>query len=108
MNKNVPTPFVDATMGFGPGGPLPVPSPWQTFGGYISYTGGGVVIGAPSGGSFGPGTVNALNLYINGLSVNPNNFLLLSGGTIGGSLTVNGAFILGSTIDGAVLDMGTF
>jgi hypothetical protein len=104
--SNIPTTL--ATMGIGPGGPLPVPSPWNVSGGYITYTTGGVVVGTPTGGNQGPGTLNAANLFINGLSVDVANFLPLTGGTIGGPLTVNGAFILKSTIDGAVLDMGTF
>jgi hypothetical protein len=106
--NNLPTTLVTATMGIGPGGPLPVPSPWNTSSGYITYTTGGVVVGTPTGGNKGPGTLNASNLFVNGISVDVANFLPLTGGTISGPLTVNGAFTLGGTINGAVLDMGTF
>jgi hypothetical protein len=106
--SNLPTTLADTFMGIGPGGPLPIPSPWSVSGGYITYTTGGVVIGTPSGGSLGPGTLNASNLYVNGISIDVANFLSLTGGTISGPLTVNGPFTLGSTINGAVLDMGTY
>jgi hypothetical protein len=76
--------------------------------GYITYTTGGVVVGTPSGGSQGPGTLNATNLFINGISIDVNNFLSLTGGTISGPLTVNGPFTVIGTTNGVTLDMGTF
>jgi hypothetical protein len=108
MNKNVPTPFIDTIIGFGPGGPLPSPSPWRVLGGYIDYVAGGVVVGTPTGGNLGPGTLNAVGLYINGLSFNLNNYLPLAGGTITGPLTINGNFTMNGVTDGIILDMGTF
>jgi hypothetical protein len=106
--SNLPTPLVAVTLGIGPGGPLPIPSPWRISSGYISYTVGGVVVGTPTGGNQGSGTLNATNLFINGQSIDFNNYLLLTGGTISGPLIVNGPLTLGGTINGAVLDMGTF
>ena len=109
MNGIVP--YTPAPIGFGPGGPLPAPTPWTLFGTYITFKTGGVVVGTPSGGSFGPGTLNATNLLINGVSINPNNFLQLTGGTINGPFTINTGpvtFGPGVVINGAVLDMGTY
>jgi hypothetical protein len=51
------------------GGPLPVPSPWQTRGAYISYPYGGVTVGVPTGGNKGLGTINAQNLYVQGVAL---------------------------------------
>ena len=106
----VPSLLTNAPIGFGAGGPLPAPSPWTSFGTYIRYGNGGVVIGDPAGGSFGPGTLNAVNLLINGISINPNNWLPLTGGTIVGNLAINGNFsiIAPGTVDGSILDMGTY
>jgi hypothetical protein len=106
--SNLPTTFADTFMGIGPGGPLPIPSPWSVSSGYITYTTGGVVVGTPTGGNQGPGTLNAANLFVNGISVDVANFLPLTGGTIGGPLTVNGNFTVVGTTNGVTLDMGTF
>lgn len=106
--SNGPSILTNAPIGFGPGGPLPPPSPWTSFGSYIFYGNGGVVIGNPTGGSQGPGTLNASGLFVNGLTVNPNNFLQLSGGVITGNLAVDGNFTVTGITDGVVLDMGTF
>jgi hypothetical protein len=56
----------------------------------------------------GLGTLNADNLYINGLSINPSNYLPLAGGTITGNLTINGSFTMNGSVDGVTLDMGTY
>lgn len=112
---NVPIQMTDAPLGFGPGGPLPAPSPWINYGGYIGYTLGGVVIGTPTGGNKGPGTVNAANFYINGVSVNPGDYLPVTGGTVAylnvtGTLTIgNGSAInMNGAINGAIMDMGVY
>jgi len=112
-----PHPLTEAPLGFGPGGPLPSPSPWIIHGSWIEYSNGGVVLGSPTGGNKGPGTLNAANVYLNGSSLDLGNYLPLTGGTIGGNLSVtgnlavNGANLtLGNTtvLQGGVLDMGTF
>jgi hypothetical protein len=77
------------SLGFGPPGLQPAPSPWVIYGSYISY-GGGVVIGAPVGGNQGPGTINAKSVFINGQPFAATNFLPVAGGTVAGGLTVNG------------------
>ena len=77
----------EAVLGSGAGGPLTAPTPWITFPGYIQYS-GGVVVGSPAGGNKGPGTVNAANYFINGVQVIPSNYLLLSGGTMTGMLSL--------------------
>ena len=80
-------------MGFGPGGPLPAPSPWTTYGSWIKYL-GGVVVGNPTGGQLGLGTINATGYFINGVPFDLNNYLPLSGsGTVGGQLTLNGPLV---------------
>jgi hypothetical protein len=92
--------------GFGPGGPNPTSSPWVSFGSWIQYT-GGVVVGDPTGGNLGPGTVNSHAYFIDGVQYDLANYLPLTGGIIGGPLTVNGAFVIHSTCDGITIDMGT-
>jgi hypothetical protein len=94
------TPFTNAPLGFGPGGPLPAPTPWTTYGSWVTFS-GGVVVGSPTGGNKGPGTINASNYFINGSSFNINNYLPLTGGTISGPLTVTGVVNM-------TLDMGVF
>src|SRR5215468_5061364 len=94
VRTDIPITFSDAPLGFGPGGPLPVPSPWTNYGTYIGYGIGGVIVGTPTGGQKGPGTLNAQNIYVNGVSINPGDFLPLTGGTITGNLTINGGFTL--------------
>jgi hypothetical protein len=100
-------PSAGGPMGFGPGGPLPTPTPWIAYGTYLQWS-GGIVIGNPSGGNLGPGSINATAFYINGASFDLGNYLPLSGGIIGGPLTVNGAFVVHGTVDGIALDMGTY
>jgi hypothetical protein len=100
-------PSAGGPMGFGPGGPLPAPTPWIVYGTYLQWT-GGIVVGNPTGGSLGPGTINAAAFYINGQSFELGNYLPLTGGVIGGPLTVNGAFVVHGTVDGITLDMGTY
>jgi hypothetical protein len=82
-------------LGFGPGGPLPIPSPWTTYGGYIYYP-QGVVLGSPTGGNLGAGIINAQDVAIQGTSVlnKFNNYLPTAGGTVTGNLIVNGNSIL--------------
>jgi hypothetical protein len=78
-----------ATIGFG--APVTLPGP-------VTITGGGLVVGTPSGGNEGAGTVNATNYYLNGV-------LLVQTGTFIGTLTgmtttVTGTFtytIVGNT-----------
>src|SRR5262245_40227450 len=112
MNQIVPFSEVTtesaAPIGFGPGGPLPPPAPWIIHGSWISYL-GGVVIGNPTGGNKGPGTINASSVFQNGVHLDVSNFLPLTGGTVG-PLTVNGAFTVapGWVTDGVILDMGTY
>jgi hypothetical protein len=94
-------------MGFGPGGPLPAPTQWTNYGSWILYL-GGVVVGTPTGSNKGPGSINATSYYVNGVPFDVSNYLPLSGGVITGNLTVNGLFLAAGTVDGIVLDMGTF
>jgi hypothetical protein len=84
MTEPIAEPF-DAVLGSGAGGPLSAPTPWIQYSGYLNY-GGGIVVGAPTGGNQGNGTVNAQSFYINGTLVNLNNYLLLAGGTLTGPL----------------------
>jgi hypothetical protein len=100
-------PLSNAPIGFGAGGPLPAPSPWVSFGSYIAYPNGGVVVGNPAGGSFGLGTINANNLYLNGVQFSTQNFLQINGGTITGDLTVSGNLTVTGT-SSVNLDMGTY
>jgi hypothetical protein len=110
-----PTPFTEAPLGFGPGGPLPAPTPWINYGPYIQYTNGGVVLGNPAGGNKGPGTLNAVNVYFNGVSLDIADYLPLSGGVVNGPLTVQTgpiSFTVGLSMNGpltgAIIDEGTF
>jgi hypothetical protein len=81
----------EAVLGSGAGGPLTAPTPWLSFPGYVAYLAGGVVVGAPSGGNQGPGTVNAINYYLNGVLVDPSRYVALTGGTMTGLLSLSGA-----------------
>ena len=111
MNALVKTssvvPFTPAPIGFGPGGPLPSPTPWTQYNTYLQCV-GGVVIGNPTGGNLGSGTVNAESYFVNGQPFNLVNYLPVAGGTVTGTLTLNGPVIFGSTVDGVKLDMGTY
>ena len=104
---NAPTPLIPGPLGVGPGGPLPSPSPWTWYGSWIKWT-GGVVVGNPTGGNLGPGTVNASAFFLNGAAFNLNNYLPLTGGIISGTLTVNGVTQLLGGLDQTTIDMGTF
>lgn len=75
---------VDLTYG-GPGRP---PQPWQVQGSGISYDGAVMLPLSVPGGNMGPGTINAMALYVQGVQfVNPaNKYLLLTGGTLTGAL----------------------
>ena len=82
----------EQVLGSGAGGPLTAPSPWTSLkdatSAFILYP-NGVVIGNPSGGNKGVGTLNLPTLYINGALVNLANYLLLAGGSMTGQLLLN-------------------
>lgn len=101
-----PTQQTTGPLGYGPGGPLPSPSPWTFYGSWLSFN-GGIVVGAPAGGNQGPGTINAIAFYINGAPFDLGNYLPLTGGTVGGPLTVNGTFTVNGTVN-LTLDPGTY
>jgi hypothetical protein len=79
----------DAILGSGAGGPLSAPTPWIQYTGYLQYS-GGVVVGAPTGGNQGAGTINAVAVYASGVPVIPNSYVKLTGGTMTGILTLSG------------------
>jgi hypothetical protein len=54
--------------GFGIGGPGPPPTAWLISDDTIDYN-GGVTVGNPTGGPMGDGTLNAINLFIQGVDV---------------------------------------
>ena len=62
-----------ATISIGGSGPVTLPGP-------VTISGGGLIVGAPTGGNEGAGTVNATNYYLNGV-------LVLQTGTFTGTLT---------------------
>jgi hypothetical protein len=82
----------ETILGTGAGGPLTAPTPWIQNVGFIYYPAGGIIIGPPSiaGGNKGVGTINAAHYYINGVEIIPGNYLLLTGGTLTGLLTLSG------------------
>jgi hypothetical protein len=78
----------ESVLGSGAGGPLTAPTQWNAFQGYIQYS-YGVVIGNPTGGNKGNGTLNLDNgLYLDGVIVDLTKYLLLTGGTLSGKLTL--------------------
>ena len=85
------TPF-EQVLGAGAGGPLTAPTPWvvgkDATSAYIAYP-AGVVIGNPTGGNQGIGALNLQTLYLNGALVNLANYVLLTGGTMTGILTLS-------------------
>ena len=85
------TPF-EQVLGAGAGGPLTAPTPWtvqkDVTSAYITYP-AGVVIGNPTGGNKGIGTLNLQTLYLNGTLLNLANYVLLTGGTMTGILTLS-------------------
>jgi hypothetical protein len=83
-----PTP-VESILGSGAGGPLSAPTPWIQYTGYLQYA-GGIVVGAPTGGNEGAGTINATAIYVNGVQDLPNSYVKLAGGTMSGILTLSG------------------
>lgn len=94
-------------LGYGPGGPLPTPTPWIQYGTAVQWS-GGVVVGNPPGGDMGPGAVNADAYFVNGAPFDLGNYLPLTGGTIAGPLTIQGAALFQGTVDGLTFDEGTF
>jgi hypothetical protein len=78
---------LESILGSGAGGPLTAPTPWLQYTGYIQYA-GGVVVGGPTGGNQGNGTINAAAVYSNGTQILPNNYLKLAGGIMTGMLTL--------------------
>jgi len=78
---------LEAVLGSGAGGPLSAPDPWIQFPGYLFYA-GGLVIGSPTGGSQGVGTINVPNYYINGVRVDLTKYLPYTGGTMTGMLAL--------------------
>jgi hypothetical protein len=79
----------ESVLGSGAGGPLTAPDPWIRYTGYLGYS-GGLVLGNPAGGNKGAGAFNAQTIFINGVQVVPSQYLPFSGGTMTGSLTLNG------------------
>jgi hypothetical protein len=77
-------------LGSGAGGPLTAPGPWIAYTGYLQYS-GGVVIGSPTGGNKGSGALNLQSVYLNGVIVDLTKYLLLTGGTLSGPLTLGAA-----------------
>ena len=66
-------------------GPGPAPNPWVVSGSTISYSNGGILVGATvTGGTKGAGTINAAGLYVNG----NNNLNLIAAGTWAGSTAI--------------------
>jgi hypothetical protein len=89
----------ESILGSGAGGPLSLPTPWGIGPGYISYTTGGILIGVPTGGNQGVGSLNAKSIYIDGVLVNITKYLLNTGGTMTGPLILSEAPVnpLGAT-----------
>lgn len=65
---------------------------------------GSAVIGTPTGGNQGAGTVNATGVFVNGVPVGSGTFLPLTGGTLSGPLT--GTTITGTTLTGTTGTIG--
>lgn len=78
---------LETILGSGAGGPLTAPGPWNQYAGYIQYP-NGVIVGTPAGGNQGPGTVNLLGLYTNGVLLDLTKYLPTTGGTLTGLLTL--------------------
>jgi hypothetical protein len=82
---------LETILGSGAGGPLSAPGPWiqekDSTSNYIFYPYGVVVGSAPNKGN---GSVSVISLYVNGVAVNPLNYLPYSGGTMTGILTLFG------------------
>ncbi|HEY1249054.1 MAG TPA: hypothetical protein VGE97_08715 [Nitrososphaera sp.] len=80
-------PLSESILGSGAGGPLSAPTPWLLGVGYIYYP-YGVVIGAPVGLGKGNGTLNTKALWIDGALVDLSKYVLWTGGTLTGMLTL--------------------
>lgn len=80
ITGNISTPY--ATISIGGSGPVTLPGP-------VTITGGGLIIGAPTGGNEGVGTVNATGFFLNGV----NQF---QSGTFTGTITGCTATITGT------------
>jgi hypothetical protein len=55
-------------LGYANAGPGPMPDPWITSHNSITYL-YNIIVGTPTGGAAGNGTINAQDLFINGVSV---------------------------------------
>jgi len=94
------------------GGPLPAPSPWTSWPGYLTYP-GGIVLGTATGGNKGVGTINVQDLFINGNPFDFGTVLALTGGTLTGPLILNAnpTNVLGAAtkqyVDSAVASAGS-
>jgi hypothetical protein len=80
-----------ATISIGGSGPVTLPGP-------VTVTGGGLIIGTPTGGNEGAGTVNATNYYLSGVQ-------LFQSGTFTGTLTGMTGIVTGTvtyTISGSI------
>jgi hypothetical protein len=77
----------EEVLGSGAGGPLTPPTPWIVSAGYLQYP-GGIVVGNPNGGNKGAGALNLSTIYLNGILVDLTKYLLLTGGTLTGKLTL--------------------
>lgn len=73
--------------GLGIVGPQPKPDPWTVKGSSVWYA-YSLVIGNPTGGQMGDGTINAVELYINGSRHNPAMFAQLIGATFTGPVVL--------------------
>lgn len=74
-------------LGSGAGGPLPPVSPWSDWGTYLQYP-KAVVVGP--GTPMGPGTINAVDYFINGAPFDFTTVVPIAGGTMTGPLTLSG------------------
>jgi len=69
-------------------GPQPQPDPWTIQGPAVYYA-HAMVIGNPTGGPKGDGTLNAVAFYVNGNLYDPNVFAPLAGATMTGPLILH-------------------
>lgn len=80
-----PAAAVGQPSSIAPVGPQPQPDPWTIRGPSVSYA-YALVIGSPTGGPMGDGTINAQEFYVNGSKHDPAMFAQLSGATMVGPL----------------------
>lgn len=88
--------FAQGGPGGGGPGPQPTPSPWVPVGASAIQYGGAVLVGAPTGGSQGAGTINAAGgYYLNGVIIQSvtttTTPLVFSGGNL--SLSFNSSLV---------------